>query len=56
MRQPHPPASLSVSFFSIPIVLNTTIRQFTEKPMRPDPRFLLRPIDSPPRGGIDVRF
>src|SRR5467141_3889288 len=34
---PHPPPSLSVSFFSIPIVLNTTIRQFTENPMRPKP-------------------
>src|SRR5207253_4108136 len=35
--RPHPPASLSVSFFSTPIVLNTTIRQFTENPMRPKP-------------------
>src|SRR5207302_10515649 len=34
---PHPPASFSGSFFSIPIVLNTTIRQFTENPMRPKP-------------------
>src|SRR3989454_7296795 len=34
---PHPPPSLSVSFFSIPIVLNTTIRQLTENPMRPKP-------------------
>src|SRR5256885_3608270 len=34
---PHPPPSLSVSFFSIPIVLNTTMRQFTENPMRPKP-------------------
>src|SRR2546427_12608891 len=49
---PHPPPSLSVSFFSIPIVLNTTIRQFTEKPMRPRPTMSVETTNclSPSRG------
>jgi len=49
---PHPPPSLSVSFFSIPIVLNTTIRQFTENPMRPKPTISVETTNclSPSRG------
>src|SRR2546427_766027 len=34
---PHPPPSLSVSFFSIPLVLKTTIKQFVANPIRPRP-------------------
>src|SRR5881296_4108784 len=34
---PHPPPSLSVSFFSIPLVLKTTIKQLVANPIRPRP-------------------